>query len=221
MNYPTVAAQSFNKWKHDLYFRKIVKIVGVKLKKMKNSIKRARYVYREVDEKMEELFEDSSVKKLVKCGRGCHACCHTQVSVTQDEAKLLAQYIAEGVTIDWDRLAAQVEAKDSARAFYTIPFSQRKCIFLGDEGECRVYQDRPSVCRTNYVVSDPRLCSTAGGLEFKVQLLKTYQADMVVYAAFKNAKRAGVLPSMIWRELEILGQTPIAQNSKKRELDRC
>ena len=50
------------------------------------------------------------------------------------------------------------------------PHQDRKCVFLNDQNECTIYDDRPSVCRTNTVLSDPAACSTEDGKENLTEL---------------------------------------------------
>jgi uncharacterized protein len=151
---------------------------------------------------MNLLFEDEIVQENVKCGKGCSFCCHTQVSVTRDEAELLAQRIIDGIDIDLERLYRQSKAENSSGEWYKMDHKTRACVFLGPEGECTVYEDRPSVCRTNNVVSDPANCSTEDGKEKSVRLLNTYASDMIIMAHFSNSKENGALPQMLFRSLD-------------------
>ena len=200
MIFPAIAARTFSRLKSDLYFRKIYNAAVGKLKRIKNPIKKAQYIHEQVDEKMKEVLSDELANKLIQCQKGCTSCCHTQVSVTQDEAKLLASRVKEGVSVDLRKLILQAEAGNSGEEFLKLSHDLRACVFLNEAGQCSVYEDRPSVCRTNYVISDPKLCDTSSG-ENSVSLLKTEEADMVVYGSFDYAKRAGALPYMLLKEL--------------------
>jgi hypothetical protein len=65
----------------------------------------------------------------LRCGRGCHACCVDGLTVFELEAERIR--------------AAHGELLRSGK-----PHPPGACAFLGDVGECRVYADRPYVCRT-------------------------------------------------------------------------
>jgi hypothetical protein len=65
----------------------------------------------------------------LRCGRGCHACCSDDLSVFEVEAERIR--------------ASHPELLRAGR-----PHAPGACAFLGDAGECRVYADRPYVCRT-------------------------------------------------------------------------
>lgn len=203
MNFPVNAARSFQKLKGDFFFRKIYKTFQSKYKKMKDSIKRTRFFHQQIDEQIDDLLEDEVVSKHISCKKGCSACCHSQVSITRDEASLLAdKIINENVEVNWSKLFIQAKAENSSADFFKIAYGTRGCVFLGREGDCRIYADRPAVCRTNYVVSDPKSCSTEDGQEKSVSLLKTFEADMIIYGAFELSKENGALPYMLLKELE-------------------
>ena len=84
---------------------------------------------------------DSSIKQSekspdIKCRKGCSFCCLNPVrSVTRDEVELL-------------------KAVDTG-----IRNQGAGCPFLIDNA-CSVYEHRPSICRTLFVVSDPQFCQT-------------------------------------------------------------
>jgi len=202
MNLPAVAVRTFNTFKDDSGFKKLLKHMGKKLEKLRDPIKRARYVHKKIDDELEQLFEDDSVKELVSCKQGCSACCHTQVAVTEDEAVLLTSIIAKGHPIDWTKLFIQAKAGNSSKDFFDLPYSMRGCIFLDQKGSCTIYEDRPAVCRTNYVVSSPELCVIKEGVEPTVKLLNTFGADSWIYSFFKVNRVNGALPFLVKKLLE-------------------
>lgn len=65
----------------------------------------------------------------LQCRRGCHACCIDELTVTRVEAERIraahAELLATGT-----------------------PHPAGACAFLDAEGACRVYAERPLVCRT-------------------------------------------------------------------------
>ena len=65
----------------------------------------------------------------LRCGRACNGCCVDDLSVFEIEAERIR--------------AAHAELLRSGR-----PHPAGACAFLGDAGECRIYPDRPYVCRT-------------------------------------------------------------------------
>lgn len=67
--------------------------------------------------------------RRLQCRRGCHACCVDDLSVTRIEAERIRQAHP-------DLLAAGT------------PHPVGACAFLDAEGACRIYAERPLVCRT-------------------------------------------------------------------------
>jgi len=65
----------------------------------------------------------------MQCRRGCSACCLDELTVTGIEAERIRRHHAEWLE--------QAE-----------PHPAGACAFLDAEGACRVYADRPAVCRT-------------------------------------------------------------------------
>lgn len=202
--YPAVAYRTYQKLKDQKSFKQLFKATKKKLRLLGSPLKRANLIHKLVDLEVSELFVDPVVKENVSCGKSCTACCHTQVSVTGDEANLLANEILTGAEVDLDRLQNLATAENDAHSFYLKDYDQRACPFLKDDGLCSVYESRPTVCRTNHVVSDPIACETKGGVELPVRLLNTYRADMIAMAAFINGKENGALAFMVWNTLKRL-----------------
>lgn len=200
MNVPAIAKRTFDQFKHQTEFIGIVQIALDHLKKLTNPILRAKFVHEAVDDFNQEVFNHPLVKQYSPCTMGCSACCHTQVSVTEDEATLLARVINQGLSIDKNRLERQMRAKDDDSEYYKMSFEERKCIFLLENGSCGVYEDRPAVCRTNAVIGEASQCDTTNGVG-KTHLIKTPKADMIIYASFYQAKSSGALPHMVGKAL--------------------
>lgn len=74
----------------------------------------------------------------MKCGSGCHHCCHVRLSITRVEADAIRAEVAS-----WD--AARKRAL-TANAAASPP---NRCAALGPDGRCLVYAARPIVCRSH------------------------------------------------------------------------
>ncbi len=84
-------------------------------------------IHEDVDARVRELTREHA-ERLV-CARGCFGCCVDDLTVFEVEAeKIRRRY--PGLLADAD------------------PHPAGRCAFLGAEGECRVYEARPYVCRT-------------------------------------------------------------------------
>lgn len=88
---------------------------------------RLRALHDEVDRAVAALAERH--RGRLQCGRGCHACCVDGLSVFEVEAE-------------------RIRSSYPALVESGLPHPPGGCAFLGDAGECRIYADRPYVCRT-------------------------------------------------------------------------
>lgn len=196
MNVPAIAKRTFKELRHKSEFLSFVQDVIGRLQKLTSRTARAKFVHELIEESNQEVFSNPLIKQLSPCRMGCSACCHTQVSVTEDEAHLMADLIKNGISIDLKKLELQAKAQNDDKVFYQIPFEDRGCIFLDQDGACKIYQDRPSVCRTNAVIGDSDQCDTRSEIK-PTRLIKTPISDLVIYASFLHAKESGTLPYMI------------------------
>jgi Fe-S-cluster containining protein len=218
LKFPAIAFQTYNRLKNNPKFLALTEFMLRTLRPIVSPIERAKLVHQFVDDCNEEVMKNPIVKQYSGCHRGCSGCCHTEVSVTPDEADLLAMRVQEGVTIDTQKLYIQKKVIESKESYYSLPYNQRACVFLGETGECRVYEDRPSVCRTNAVLGDSSQCSTVDGQMKEMRLVKTEHADMVIMGAFMHQHTEnGLLPEKLWEALFAIKNSKV-NNSKKRQV---
>ncbi|HEX3163566.1 MAG TPA: YkgJ family cysteine cluster protein [Pseudolabrys sp.] len=86
----------------------------------------------------------------VACRRGCNHCCHIAVALTKTEAEVVAA-----------RIGVKAEAVPHRAKFGDFPYGYSKpCTFLDAAGECSIYADRPTACRTQYSLAETdQLCA--------------------------------------------------------------
>ena len=89
--------------------------------------RRLRALHAEVDARAGELARRHAGR--LRCGRGCSACCQDGLSVFEVEAERIRR--------------AHPELLSGG-----VPHAPGACAFLDAEGACRIYADRPYVCRT-------------------------------------------------------------------------
>jgi Fe-S-cluster containining protein len=170
---------------------------------------RAREIHRRVDEAIQYFGEiKPEAMKSVRCHKGCGHCCRLWVGVTRDEGKLLAEAIREGrVSIDRTRLEVQ-RTWISPMDFIGKPREEASCVFLGQDGACGIYEDRPSVCRAVLMASDPELCRT-GDCSTQITAIINPYAELWVSAAQSadmaetghDAPNARLLAAAVWEAL--------------------
>lgn len=202
MNVPAIAKNTFELLRNQPEFLAITDSVILHLNKIRSSLERARFVHNMVDEYNKEIFAHPLLKEFVPCKTGCSACCHTQVSVTEDEADLLLHNITNGVEIDYNLLSLQTEKGNKTEEYYKLSYKERRCVFLDENGACKVYSDRPAVCRTNAVVGEASQCSTDGKEQGPIRLVKTSKSDMVIVGAYVRSTVSGTLPMMLSEALK-------------------
>ncbi len=163
---------------------------------------RARNLHRRVDAAI-RVFETIRPQAVsaIRCHRGCAHCCRIWVGITHDEALLLAESVRSGsVRLDLDRLERQRHWGHPVD-FATHPKEEACCVFLGEDGSCGVYEDRPSACRALLVASDPEFCRTA---EQATQVLAIInpQVELLVSAAqSSDGPGSNLLAARLWEAL--------------------
>lgn len=182
---------------------------AINIVKMSPGKQRAREIHRRVDEAILYFSEvKPEAMKAVRCHKGCGHCCRIWVGVTRDEGNLLAEWVREGkVSIDRTRLDRQ-RSWISPRDFIGKTREEAACIFLGDDGTCMVYEDRPSVCRAVLMASDPELCRDANRTTQILAIINPY-AELWVSAAQTadmsetgyDAPNARLLAAAVWEAL--------------------
>lgn len=84
-------------------------------------------LYQEVDRRAEELFFIHSTRLM--CRTGCCSCCVDDLTVFEVEAENIKRFYSELLCS-------------------AMPHVAGACAFLDDRGGCRIYAQRPYVCRT-------------------------------------------------------------------------
>lgn len=136
----------------------------------------------------------------VSCFKGCSACCHMEVEVTSYEAEVLKHLVEDGMSIDRARLQQQ-----SQRALQDPAWREgmrneiNKCVFLNHQGECRVYDNRPVMCRRHSVTSPAENCEF---IESKIVIRYFPKVDLLISAANEDsAVEIGPLAKMLQLKL--------------------
>jgi len=204
INYPEVAKQNSDQLIKDPEVKGLYSEIVTRLRSIVDIPRRVAKAHELIDNLIDSFFEKNRVaQNSVSCTPGCTGCCHSQVSVSKDEARVLADLIRDKkIIIDHTLLEIQKTAQNDYDKWYMLKYSDRRCIFLGQDNLCSVYEKRPAVCRTNFVFSHPSLCHTKEGAPRPVRLVKNDFADLNMIASYEVSGGGGSLPSMVARELE-------------------
>jgi len=135
----------------------------------------------------------------LSCGRGCAGYCSYEVEITLSEAALLRDAVRGGVEIDGARLALQAARERQAPEWKRFGHADNRCVFLGEDGACRIYEYRPSICRKHVVTTPASACTTAGEAVAPVQVLL---AEILLSAELSlEGTEFGSLSKLLTREL--------------------
>lgn len=117
-------------------------------------------------QKVHELVEEQIAANAhikTACQKGCAACCHLEIEITEDDAALLALSIVEqDLKIDEERLSDQANRERLDEKWAQGAVKSNRCVMLGEDNACRNYSYRPTVCRKHSVTSPAEDCSTLG-----------------------------------------------------------
>jgi Fe-S-cluster containining protein len=144
----------------------------------------ARGVHIAIDNVLERDRKKSATSGDIKCRKGCHHCCHGPVEIWPQEAALLVAIAREaGMELDMARLERQ--SRYTMDTWLQQPAADTACVFLGDDGACKVYESRPNACRKLLVVTDPALCDAAKHPPDSVGRWFSWEAEMLESAALE------------------------------------
>jgi hypothetical protein len=107
----------------------------------------------------------------VSCHRGCSGCCHYEVEITSDEAVILAEIVRHGFPVDRARLDRQAARERKSPEWLRFWSPENRCVFLGTDGACQIYDHRPSICRKHLVTTPASSCTDATKQVAPVQVL--------------------------------------------------
>lgn len=156
---------------------------------------RARALHRSIDKCVKESFlKHPEDRASIPCQKGCSHCCQFEVFVNEDETLLLEELVRSGISIDMDRLKIQAETPD----FYSLPKETRSCVFLGEGGVCRVYEDRPASCRKHFVRTPVELCKDISN---NVEHMILSKAEMITSGAMNLDREPGSLAKKLFRRI--------------------
>jgi Fe-S-cluster containining protein len=131
----------------------------------------------------------------IRCRKGCSHCCHGPVEIWPQEAALLVKAAREA-GIELDRARLERQGRQSIESWRGQGGADTACVFLGDDGACRVYESRPNACRKLLVVSDPALCDAKNRSLERVERWLSWEAEMLETAALEVFGRA-LLPAAL------------------------
>lgn len=150
---------------------------------------------RKLHELVQEEIRNNS-KFPSTCSKGCSACCHLEVEITNYESEILTELLKNGHPIDKERLKSQSRRELQDPAWKNgLRNGENQCVFLGADRACSIYNHRPVMCRRHAVTSAPINCELTDG---KITLCYYPRVDVLIVAAGEDPDlRIGPLAKMI------------------------
>lgn len=145
-----------------------------------------------------EIEKEKNIK--ISCFKGCSACCHMEVEITNYESEILAKLVENGHVVNRDVLKEQsLRELQDKKWTKRLTLPENRCIFLGSDGACSIYENRPVMCRRHSVTTPPINCETMDS-ELGVRFFP--RVDLLITAANEDPKlRIGPLAKMLQMEL--------------------
>lgn len=156
-----------------------------------------------LDKSLNEYIKNSNLHNCIACKKGCSACCSTRVTITENEGHLIQDYIENNdIQFNLDKLAS-LRNLDGEK-WTNIPTEHRKCVFLDENGSCKIYPVRPTACRKLLVTSNSSLCAKRFDT-FNIDRVLDYQSEILVSAMWQVSK-SGNLPDILYPMLKTITQ---------------
>lgn len=147
-------------------------------------------IHEATDRAVNHMLATNEHAKRIACKKGCAECCHQQVTITRDEAELLALVVAD-TKLDVDRARLQRQAEHRGiKPYATMSHADQACVFLGPENECRVYEHRPAACRKYFVADTAEWCDQKKHPKHRVIAITAIEAEVMFSAALATSDGA-------------------------------
>ena len=144
----------------------------------------ARRVHIAIDGVLERDRKKSANSGDIRCRKGCDHCCRGPVEIWPHEAALLVETVREA-GMEMDRARLERQSRHAPDTWRQQPVADKACVFLGDDGACKVYEVRPNACRKLLVVTDPALCDADKHPPDRVGRWFSWEAEVMESAALE------------------------------------
>lgn len=168
---------------------------------------RTQLVHQRVDELIEALVarDQRFGYPLPFCHKGCANCCHELVYCTDEEARRIHDYCTqERIGIDHAKLTRQlgfIGADERLDHTGVTNWNDQEevdqsCVFLGADLACKVWSERPLVCRVHLAEGTDRHCRPHNGVEDPEALGISYLELSYILSAVFTLHRDSVQKTM-------------------------
>ena len=135
------------------------------------------------------------IPKNSPCKSGCNSCCHLYTEITSDEAALMSKLVEEDSSLcDSAQIVKQLPV--TREQYSMLSKEERRCAFLIN-GKCSIYENRPTICRSYLVTSDPKHCEEVNFQ--KIKMHHTMEAETYATAAlYIKGNTTGKMANMLF-----------------------
>lgn len=109
---------------------------------------------------MDTVIKENYVDRVFSCKAGCYYCCEQYVEITDDEAELIMRWVKRNNIPLFKRKLLKQRHYDLSN-WRSLNAIDRRCVFLGKNKQCRIYDYRPLVCRKHFSAGDPKDCDVS------------------------------------------------------------
>lgn len=172
-------------------------------KKMNPGASRGRMFLRTVHEAIQHSKKnDAKEHEKVTCKSGCYGCCMQRVEISGDEADVLVEEIKKrDLKIDLEKVSRLGSYDIRPNEWWKLPEAEKRCVFLGEDNNCMVYEWRPAVCRKYFVTSPAKECHDpiVGN---KVSVFMIHEAELISTSMFDLDRSCESMPVALKRRLD-------------------
>ncbi|MBC7533369.1 MAG: YkgJ family cysteine cluster protein [Oligoflexus sp.] len=123
----------------------------------------------------------------ISCRAGCGFCCHQTVFVSPTEYENIKDHlVANDIKLDQAHLQAQRDDISNG-VYHKLKVLDRRCVFLGDNSSCTIYEARPIMCRRHHVYSEPEHCASGSTSEMRFDVSPRTEGHLSAYFAYYQA----------------------------------
>ena len=135
------------------------------------------------------------------CRAGCSACCHQQINISDSEADLIMEEVNKrSIVLDKVKLSRQANW-DKKDYYHKKNRPHASCVFLQDN-KCSIYNQRPAVCRSYTVSSNPSFCNTKYRHKHtNLEIIVNGKAEIITSAIWSMGGKIDSLPRQLLSRL--------------------
>lgn len=127
---------------------------------------------------------EANSSEPISCRAGCGACCHQPIFTSFIEFQAIREHLEK----EGRKVSRAVVSKQRAHTddgiYKKLPVPERRCVFLGEDQNCTIYEVRPLTCRRYHVYSPPSHCVSGSTKEARFDVNPRTEGHLSAYFAY-------------------------------------